>query len=172
MFAHPGKKLLFMGNDFGQWDEWNFRQSLDWHLLEQPMHRRLREYVKHLNRLHSQYNALHQIDFSHEGFEWVDSSDWEQNVICFLRKGRKSEDLLLVICNFTPMPRMDYRVGVPKDGIWKEILNSDAKEYGGSGVRNLGKIESEPIPFHGRDYSISLTLPPLGIIFLANEQKQ
>jgi len=169
MFAHPGKKLLFMGNDFGQWDEWNFRQSLDWHLLEQPMHRQLQEYLKHVNQLHRQYTALHQFDFSYEGFEWIDFSDWEQSVICFLRKGRKSEDLLLVVCNFTPVLRINYRVGVPRGGIWTEILNSDAKEYGGSGVRNLGKIRTEPIPFHGRNNSISLTLPPLGVIFLANE---
>ena len=168
MFAHPGKKLLFMGDEFGQWDEWSFRKSLDWHLLEQPMHRQLREYFKHLSQLYCQYDALHVFDFSPEGFQWIDFSDLEQSVISFLRKGRKSEDLL-VACNFTPVPRMNYRVGVPSKGLWKEVLNSDAKEYGGSGLVNLGEIEATSVPFHGRNYSISLTLPPLGIVFLVNE---
>lgn len=169
MFAHPGKKLLFMGGEFGQWDEWNFRKSLDWHLLEQPMHSQLHEYVKNLNQVYCQYGALHEIDFSPEGFEWIDFTDWEQSVVSFLRKGRKGEDALLVVCNFTPVPRMDYRVGVPRKGLWKEVLNSDAKEYGGSDMRNFGRIEAASVPFHGRNYSITLTLPPLGIVFLVNE---
>ncbi len=169
MFAHPGKKLMFMGDEFGQWDEWNFRKSLDWDLLKQTTHRQLLEYVKQLNQLYSRHDALHKFDFSPEGFEWIDFSDWEQSVVSFLRKGKKSEDLLLVACNFTSVPRVNYRMGVPRKGPWKEVLNSDAKEYGGSGMRNLGGMEAASVPFHGRNYSISLTLPPLGIVFLVNE---
>jgi len=169
MFAHPGKKLMFMGDEFGQWDEWNFRKSLDWDLLKQTTHRQLLEYVKQLNQLYSRHDALHKFDFSPEGFEWIDFSDWEQSVVIFLRKGKKSEDLLLVACNFTSVPRVNYRMGVPRKGLWKEVLNSDAKEYGGSGLRNLGGMEAASVPFHGRNYSISLTLPPLGIVFLVNE---
>ena len=170
MFAHPGKKLIFMGGEFGQWDEWNFRKSLDWHLLEKSMHSKLQLYVRTLNQVYSENRSLHQIDFSYQGFEWINFTDWEQSVISFLRKGENAKELLLVVCNFTPIPRINYRVGVPRKGIWKEVLNSDAKEYGGSGLGNLGGVEAEPIPFHGREYSASLTLPPLGIVFLLNKE--
>ena len=169
MFAHPGKKLIFMGGEFGQWDEWNFRKSLDWHLLEKSMHSKLQLYVRTLNQFYRENEALHQIDFSYQGFEWINFTDWEQSVLSFLRKGKNTKELLLVVCNFTPIPRINYRVGVPRKGIWKEVLNSDAKEYGGSGLGNLGVVEAEPISFHGREYSASLTLPPLGIVFLLNK---
>ncbi len=169
MFAHPGKKLIFMGNEFGQWDEWNFRKSLDWQLLEQPTNAQLNLFVRDLNQFYRKYKPLYEFDFSPYGFEWIDLSDWEQSVVSFLRKGRSSNDLLLVVCNFTPIPRMNYRLGVPREGLWREVLNSDAKEYGGSGLGNLGGVEAEPILSHGKDYSISLTLPPLGVIFLLND---
>ncbi len=171
MYGHPGKKLLFMGGEFGQWSEWNYEQSLDWHLLNYPSHQGMQKWVKDLNQLYRQETALHGNDFSADCFEWINCSDWEQSVLCFLRKGETPESRVLVVCNFTPVVRSNYRVGVPLGGFWKEILNSDAKLYGGSSQGNLGGVEAKLVKAHGRDYSLSLTLPPLGVLFLKPQLK-
>ena len=163
MWTHPGKKLLFMGGEFGQWNEWAHESSLDWHLLDQPLHRSLSHWLGDLNRVLRQRGALHTLDFEAQGFEWVDAADADQSVLSYLRRGARDE-MLLVICNFTPLPRCNYRVGVPLAGRWQEILNSDATLYGGSGQGNLGGVETVPMPSHGRFHSLSLTLPPLGIV--------
>ena len=169
MYAHPGKKLLFMGGEFGQWNEWNHDTSLDWHLLDAEMHRRLRNWVGDLNRLYRRQPALHEFDFSQEGFSWVDVENAERSTVSFLRKGKSADETVLVACNFTPMPRHNYRVGVPQGGYWEEILNSDAKLYGGSGQGNMGQLEASPVPYYGAfDHSLSLTLPPLGMLFFRN----
>jgi 1,4-alpha-glucan branching enzyme len=166
MFTHPGKKLLFMGAEFGQWREWVHDSSLDWHLLEQPLHQGLRRWMQHLNILYRGEPSLHELDFENKGFEWVDFSDWEQSTISFLRRGKSPEEALLVICNFTPVPRHNYRVGVPEEGGWREMLNSDAPEYGGSGYGNFGGAEATPVPYHGMYHSLSLILPPLSVLVL------
>jgi 1,4-alpha-glucan branching enzyme len=165
-YMHPGKKLLMMGSEFGQWNEWNHDSSLDWHLLDDPRHRGVHRLVGDLNRLHRELPALHQLDFSAETFEWIDQNDAERSVLSFLRKGRKGADPVLVACNFTPVPRHNYRVGAPRGGPWREILNSDARWYGGSGQGNLGALEAAPLPMHGRYHSLSVTLPPLAIVCL------
>jgi 1,4-alpha-glucan branching enzyme len=166
MFTHPGKKLLFMGGEFGQWNEWNFRTSLDWHLLQYPTHSSIQLYVKDLNRLYDDLNELHELDFSYEGFEWIDFSDVDSSVISYMRKSKNPEEFIVVVLNMTPIPRYNYRIGVPRDGYYKEILNSDATEYGGSGVGNLGGVRSEPWPMHRKSHSLNLTLPPLGMLVL------
>lgn len=163
-YTHPGKKLLFMGGEFAQWREWFHEDSLDWHLLEQQPHQGVQRWVQHLNILYRGEPALHEVDFEQYGFEWIDISDWEKSVVSFLRKGRFSRDVVLVVCNFTPESRYNYRVGVPSGGYWKEIMNSDAHEYGGSGQGNLGGMEASPVPYHNRYYSLSLTLPPLSVV--------
>jgi 1,4-alpha-glucan branching enzyme len=165
MYGQPGKKLLFMGGEFGQWSEWYHEASLDWHLLNDPRHAALQRWVEDLNRTYRQEPALFTQDFTPTGFEWIDCNDVMQSVITFLRKGREGE-LVVVACNFTPMPRYNYRVGVPTSGFWQETLNSDAVSYGGSGHGNLGGLEAAPIPCHGRLHSLNLTLPPLGVVFL------
>jgi 1,4-alpha-glucan branching enzyme len=165
MYAQPGKKLLFMGGEFGQWREWNHEESLDWHLLQYPDHQNVRRWVRDLNDILQGEPALYEMDFDKEGFEWICFDDWEQSVISFLRKGRSAADTILVVCNLTPVPRYDYRVGVPSGGFWREILNSDAHDYGGSGHGNFGGVEASPLPSHGRSQSLALTLPPLGILF-------
>jgi 1,4-alpha-glucan branching enzyme len=164
MFTHPGKKLLFMGGEFGQWQEWYHEESLHWHLLEYPPHRGLQRWVRDLNALYRREPALHELDFSGEGFEWVDISDWEQSIVSFLRKAGSKDELVLSVCNFTPVVRMNYRVGVPEAGFWREALNSDSPDYGGSGYGNFGGAEAVPVPSHGRDLSLSLTLPPSSIV--------
>jgi len=169
MYAQSGKKLLFMGGEFGQWNEWNHDSSLDWHLLAYPQHVSLQRWVEDLNRLYRSEPALNELDFDSAGFEWLDCNDIEHSVISFIRKGRSKGDIMLVVCNFTPVLRYNYRVGVPYGGYWRERLNSDAKEYGGSGHGNLGGVEASPIPHHGRRYSINLTLPPLALVFFKRE---
>lgn len=169
MFTHPGKKLLFMGGEFGQWSEWSHDAGLEWHLLQYPPHKGLLQWVCDLNRLYRSRPALHERDADPEGFEWVDFSDVEKSIVSYLRRGCVSDEVALIACNCTPMPRYDYRVGVPFGGFWKELLNSDAIEYGGSGVGNMGGRKAERVPAHGREYSLSLTLPPLGIVILAPE---
>jgi 1,4-alpha-glucan branching enzyme len=164
MYGQPGKKLLFMGGEFGQWSEWYHEASLDWHLLDDPRHAALQRWVEDLNRVYRVEPALFTQDFTPAGFEWIDCNDVIQSVITFLRKGRDGE-LVMVACNFTPVPRHHYRVGVPRGGFWQEVLNSDAWEYGGSGQGNLGGMEAAPIPFHGRSHSLTLSLPPLGAVF-------
>ena len=166
MYAHPGKKLLFMGGEFGQWREWNASASLDWHLLETETHRGLLDYVRDLNRLYRSQPALYEEDFDHRGFEWLDLHDAGHSVVTFLRRGRDPEDFIVVACNFTPVPRHGYRIGVPEGGLYRELLNSDAARYGGGNLGNLGAVRAEARPWHGRPWSLVLTLPPLAVILL------
>ena len=163
MWMHPGKKLLFMGGEFAQGREWNHDQSLDWHLLDYPPHRQMQQWVRDLNRLYRAEPALHAADCSAEGFEWIDTGDAANSVISFLRRGGGGATIL-VACNFTPVPRQNYRLGVPSGGFWREILNSDATGYGGSGQGNLGGLDAAPIPVSGRYHSLNATLPPLGVV--------
>jgi 1,4-alpha-glucan branching enzyme len=169
MFGHPGKKLLFMGNEFGQWSEWNHDASLEWHLLKEPFHAGLRQWVRDLNTLYRCQSLLHEMDFDPAGFEWVDCKDSQRSILSFLRRGRNPNDQLLFVCNFTPVVRQNYRVGVPLHGYWKEILNSDAASYGGSGQGNFGGLPAAPLPIHGRPFSLNMTLPPLGIVVFRPE---
>ncbi len=171
MYAQAAKKLIFMGGEFGQWREWAHDGSLEWHLLQQDAHAGLRRWVSDLNRVYQSEPALHQLDLDPSGFEWIDCNDGESSVINLLRKGKSPDDQVLVACNFTPVPRPSYRVGVPRGGFWKELLCSDATGYGGGGWGNLGGVEAVPIPLHGRSHSVTLTLPPLGIVFLKCETK-
>ncbi|MBW2302745.1 MAG: 1,4-alpha-glucan branching protein GlgB [Deltaproteobacteria bacterium] len=165
MYALPGKKLLFMGLEFGQWNEWDHETSLQWHLLESPLHLGISQWVRDLNFLYREDPSLHELDFDPEGFEWVDCTDSHASVVSLLRKDRSNKNPLLIVCNFTPVPRIGYRIGVPNGGFWREILNSDAREYGGSGLGNMGGMEAEPVPAHGRGFSLNLTLPPLGVLY-------
>ncbi|MGO9612001.1 MAG: 1,4-alpha-glucan branching protein GlgB [Dissulfurispiraceae bacterium] len=166
MYGHPGKKLLFMGCEFGQWREWNHDESLDWHLLEYLPHQGINRLIKDLNSLYRKEPALYELEFAQAGFEWVDIGDWESSIISFIRKNRANDKEILIVCNCTPVPRYGYSVGVPRGGMWKEVLNSDSKEYGGSGHGNFGRVNAASIPCHGRKYSLTLTLPPLGALFL------
>jgi 1,4-alpha-glucan branching enzyme len=166
MWCHPGKKLLFMGGEFGQWAEWNYDAALDWNLLQWDLHRGLSRAVADLNRLVREKPALHEIDFEARGFEWVDCHDWQNSVITFLRRSRDPREFLLVCCNFTPVVRRDYRVGVPVAGAYREVFNGDSAWYGGGDVGNGGTIRSQPVPRHGREHSLALTLPPLAAIVL------
>src|SRR6267378_52201 len=161
----PGKKLLFMGGEFGQWREWAHESSLDWHLTSDPAHAGIQQLISDLNGLMRREGALHQLDVKADGFEWVDANDSNQSVASYLRKG-KSGAPVLVVLNYTPIPREGYRVGVPQGGEWRELLNSDAPVYGGSGVGNYGAVRAEESPSHGREFSLLLTLPPLGALFL------
>jgi 1,4-alpha-glucan branching enzyme len=165
MFGQPGKKLLFMGGEFGQVREWDHDRSLDWHLLDEPLHEGVRRWVSDLNRVYRAEPALHELDFDPGGFEWVDANNADQSVVSFLRTGPGGPPVL-VVCNFTPVPRDAYRVGVPRSGTWEEILNGDAAVYGGSGVGNLGGVESTGEGCHGRPDSVLLSLPPLAAVFL------
>jgi 1,4-alpha-glucan branching enzyme len=164
MWAVPGKKLLFMGGEFGQYAEWNHDASLDWSLLERPEHGKLAQLVGTLNHLHRTEPALHQRDAESGGFEWIDGSNAAESILTFLRRG-EGDEVVLVCLNFTPAPRVDYRVGVPKSGAWREAFNSDARELGGSGMGNLGRVLSEPVAWNGRRDSIKVTIPPLGAVF-------
>jgi 1,4-alpha-glucan branching enzyme len=166
-YAQPGKKLLFMGGEFGQRREWDHDSSLDWHLLEQPLHAGVMRWVEDLNRVYRQVAPLHVNDCRPEGFRWVDASDATQSVLSFLRVGDSEDETVLVVVNATPVPRHAYRVGVPRAGRWRELLNSDASEYGGSGLGNLGEVRAERVTWHGQPRSLSLTIPPLGILFLS-----
>ena len=169
MFTQPGKKLLFMGCEFGQWSEWNHEKSLDWHLLEHSPHRGVQLWVKHLNQLYRTERALYENDFSTDGFEWIDCNDSENCILIMLRKGNLPEDSLVIILNFTPVPREGYRLGVPHDGNWKEILNSDSKIFFGSGLENKSSCVADSTKWHGQPYSVCLTLSPLSVIILKNE---
>jgi len=166
MWGHPGKKLLFMGGEFAQWREWNHDQSLDWHLAQHPMHAGVQTWLRDLNRTLVRSPALHAQDFVAEGFAWIDCCDAANSVAAFLRRAPDDGAVVLVVCNFTPVPRYGYRVGVPAAGRWREVLNSDAACYGGSGVGNLGGVDTAPIEAHGHAQSLALTLPPLGVLFL------
>ena len=166
MWTHPGKKLLFMGCEFAQEREWNHDQSLDWHLLENPEHRGVQALIRDLNTLYKSRSALHLLDCEHAGFEWIESNDAENSMLAYLRKAAPDR-MVLVVCNFTPVPRQGFRVGVPAAGRWREILNTDSSHYGGGNVGNgLGPINADPIGAHGRPYSLSMTLPPLGTVVL------
>jgi len=166
MYSQPGKKLLFMGAEFGQWREWQHEESLDWHLLRYAPHQGVMQWVKDLNHLYRHEPALHEGDCEPWGFEWIDCDDAAASVLTFLRKGRMGGAPVLAACNFTPVPRLMHPVGVPQGGMWREILNSDAGTYGGSGMGNLGEITTTDRPAQGRPYSLPLTLPPLAIVFL------
>ncbi len=166
MMAHPGKKLLFMGGEFGQFTEWNVNKELDWNVLDFEMHWKLKHYVRELNVFYQNNKSLWQLDFEWSGFHWIDANDYEQSVICFIRCSKNKEDFLIVICNFTPVLRERYRVGIPIPGIYKEVFNSDATEYGGSGILNTNNLITEYFPWHNQPYSLELTLPPLSAIFL------
>ncbi|MBP8717886.1 MAG: 1,4-alpha-glucan branching protein GlgB [Candidatus Atribacteria bacterium] len=170
MFAHPGKKLLFMGSEFGQRKEWQHDLSLDWPLLNRPDHQGIQKWIKDLNHFYQQEKALYEVDFENAGFQWIESNDWEHSVLIFLRKNRNGQEKILIVCNFVPTPWYNYRVGVPEKGTWQECLNSDASTYGGSGHGNLGKVKTIPIPIHGNDYSVNITIPPLSIIFFKKQK--
>lgn len=170
MYGHPGKKLLFMGGEFGQTNEWNHESSLDWHLLEMgPFHRGLQRLVQDLNGLYRTQPALTQVDFSPDGFQWIDCDDWDGSVVSFVRRARDPEDFLVFVCNFTPVVREGYRLGVPRGGFYHERINTDAAIYGGGNVGNAGNVLAEPIPTHGHPHSLRLTLPPLAtVVFRPN----
>lgn len=163
-YTLPGKKLLFMGGEFGHWIEWNFDQSLDWHLLEYSTHAGMQNWVRDLNHAMVKYPALHEFDCRSAGFEWIDCQDSEQSVLSYLRKGKDPKEAVLVVVNFTPIPRHDYRIGVPEAGYWREILNSDSTAYGGSGLGNYGGLWTDPYEHHARPQSVSLTVPPLAML--------
>lgn len=164
MYGQPGKKLLFMGSEFGQWEEWSEAKSIDWHLLEHSEHRGLQAWVKDLNNAYKKYSAFHHFDCDPSGFSWIDCSDANSNVYTWLRFGDHNSKILLFVCNFSASCRENYRIGVPNKGVWKEVLNSDAEIYGGGGVGNFGKAKTEEISWHGHPNSLSLTLPPLSTL--------
>jgi len=162
MFAHPGKKLIFQGGDIGQWKEWNHNQSVDWHLLEHGAHDGLRRLVQHLNWLYKNESAYYELDDTYEGFEWIDFHDADNSIVSFVRKGTTGADLVFVV-NATPVPREYYRLGVPGEGYYEEILNTDAGAYVGSNIGNYGGQHAEQIGWQGRSHSLVLTLPPLAM---------
>jgi 1,4-alpha-glucan branching enzyme len=166
MYGHPGKKMLFMGAEFGQWQEWNHDESLDWHLLEYEPHQGLQRYVRDLNKLYRFEPALHQVDFDWPGFQWIDFSDADHSVVAFLRRAKNPNDFIVFVYNFTPILQTGYQLGVPEPGFYCECLNSDAAIYGGSNKGNNGGVQAEAVPWHGMPYSVSLTLPPLAGLWL------
>ena len=167
MYSQPGKKLLFMGGEIGQYREWNHEAGLDWHLLDFTPHATLQRWVEDLNRTYRDTPALHELDMSPEGFDWIDCCDTENSIVSIMRKSKsRPDDVVVIVLNFTPVPRYNYQIGVPCGGRWDEILNSDAPLYGGTGQGNMGAVDAAPIPLHGRRWSVNLTLPPLGAVFL------
>jgi 1,4-alpha-glucan branching enzyme len=171
MAAQPAKKLLFMGGEIAQWREWNHDTSLDWHLLDTVQHATLQRWVEDLNKTYRTTPALHELDFSPDGFEWIDCCDSENSVVSLMRKAKDGQTVVVAL-NYTPLPRYNYAIGVPRGGHWREMLNSDADIYGGSGQGNMGGVDAAPIPLHGRKWSVNLTLPPLGAVFLVNEESE
>lgn len=168
--AHPGKKLLFMGGEFAQFIEWNYDDSLDWHLVEEyPMHTKMLEYSRALNKFYKENRPFWEVDFDWNGFEWIDCNDSENSIITFVRKADNDADFLVVLCNFTPEVRHDYRIGVPKKGEYREVFNSDAEEFGGSGVKNEGALHTEDVPWHDREQSLVITVPPMATIYLRHK---
>jgi len=165
MFAHPGKKLHFMGAEFAQWAEWNHEHSIEWHLLQYAPHQGIQKWIKDLNRFYRSERALFEKDFSPDGFEFIDFSDYQNSIISFIRKSADGLNLILAVCNFTPQTWKNYCIGVSEEGLWEEVLNSDAAVYGGSNQGNGGGQEAVPKPLHGKPFSLSLTIPPLGILF-------
>jgi len=172
MYMHPGSKLIFMGGEFGQSAEWNHDRSLDWHLTNYPPHKGVMQLVKELNTLYKHEPALYAHQFDNKGFEWVDYEDRLNSVISFMRKSDQPNDALLIVCNFTPEVRQHYRVGVPRRGYWKEIFNSDDHGFGGSGMVNTGRLTTSPVKSHGKDYSVTLTLPPIGLSVIKLEREE
>ena len=172
MYAHPGKKMLFMGGEFGQWSEWNSKESLDWHLLQYEPHRRLQNLVRDLNRLYRDEPAMHEVDFTYDGFEWIDFADYERSIVSFIRRAKNREDFLIFVFNFTPVPRYNYRLGVSLPGFYREVLNTDSAYYWGSDLGNSGGVYAEAIPWHGKPSSLSLTLPPLSALALKLERQK
>ncbi len=170
MFAHPGKKLMFMGGEFGQREEWNHETSLEWHLLGYPQHRGLQVLTTDLNALYKNEAALHEVDFDWHGFEWLDCNDADSSVLSFVRRAKNPENFIVVVANCTPVLRETYRVGVPEPGFYREIMNTDAEKYEGSNVGNLGGVHSEPVPWGNRSYSINLRLPPLAAAYFKFER--
>jgi 1,4-alpha-glucan branching enzyme len=166
LYSHPGKKMLFMGGEFGQWREWNHDTSLDWHLCEFEPHRGLQRLIRDLNRVYREEPALHEVDFDWSGFQWIDFTDTDNSVIAFLRRGKSSEAVIVCICNFTPVPRHGYRIGVPAPGWYRELINSDSFTYGGSNMGNAGGAHSTDYPCHNLPHSLTLTLPPLSVLLL------
>ena len=165
-YTQPGKKLLFMGGEFGQRAEWGHDHSLDWHLLQYAPHQGVQRWVRDLNHLYSSEPCLHELDHQWSGFEWIDCNDSDQSTISYLRRGRSADDAVIVAFNFTPVPRHDYHLGALWGGTWHEVLNSDAHEYGGSGQGNFGGVEAEATSAHGRSHMLRVTLPPLGVAVL------
>jgi len=164
---------MFMGGEFGQIREWNHDASLDWNLLEQPLHDGIRRWVEDLNKAYRDIAAFHELDMFPEGFEWIDCCDTESSIVSLMRRSKTNpEQSLVVVLNFTPLPRHNYQVGVPRGGRWTEVLNSDATLYGGSGQGNMGGLDAAPLPLHGRRWSVNLTLPPLGAVFLLSEDER
>ena len=170
MYANPGKKLLFMGGELGQIREWNHDASLDWELLENPRHAGIHRWMQDLNKAYRDVPAMHELDMSPEGFEWIDCCDTENSVASLLRRSKtRPDEIVVAVMNFTPTPLHNYQIGVPRGGHWKEMLNSDADVYGGSGQGNMGGLDAVPIPLHGRKWSVTITLPPLGAVFLISD---
>jgi 1,4-alpha-glucan branching enzyme len=169
MYAQPAKKLLFMGGEFAQRGEWVHDGSLDWDLLDSPAHAGVQHWIRDLNHLYRAEPALHEYDCEPSGFEWIDCGDADSSVLSLLRKGKSTATLVLAVCNLTPVPRPGYQIGAPRGGFWREALNSDGKEYGGSGIGNAGGVEATATALHGRPYSLTLTLPPLSVLFLVNQ---
>jgi 1,4-alpha-glucan branching enzyme len=169
MWTHPGKKLLFMGGEFGVKREWQHDESLEWHVLQYPLHAGARRWMQDLNRFYRSTPALWELDFAAEGFQWIDCNNADESVLVYLRRGRGAGELALVACNFTPVPRENYRIGVPQGGWWRERLNSDATDYGGSGSGNFGVVEASPLPSHGHGHSLALRLPPLAVVMFTPE---
>ncbi len=172
MYAHPGTKLMFMGGELGQYAEWNHEKNLEWHLLKYDLHKGLHDWVKDLNLFYRSSTALYELQFDHRGFEWIDYSDSESSIIVFMRKGHATDDVIIVVCNFTPTSRPDYHIGVPFQGKYQELINSDDLKYGGSGVINQGMLTTHPENIHGRENAVVLTLPPLGITMLKRSGEQ
>jgi len=165
MWGHPGKKMLFMGGEFGQWWEWNHDDSLQWHLLDFERHKGLQQYVSDLNRLYQSEPALHEVDFDWQGFQWIDLHDSDNSTLTYIRYAQDRNNLLVCACNFTPVPRVQYRMGVPRGGYYRELLNSDSELYGGSNMGNGGGVHADPIPRHDQPFSLLVTLPPLSVVF-------
>lgn len=165
-YMHPGKKLNFMGSEIGQWNEWSEARSLDWNLLNWATHAKMQQWVKDVNQFYLEQPALYELDFDPRGFRWIEANDSDQSVFTYMRFAENPDDFLVVACNFTPVPRHNYRVGVPRPGYYKEMLNSDAETYGGGNVGNLGGVQTDPVAWHAHPQSLNLTIPPLGIVIL------